>query len=310
MKKKIKLNTKKNKPISQHQLINLALKQNQKRLHAQFPNINFLNDSVILVNKKHKHVLGIYLSDHNKNNIPEKVLVKLPSGKIKNVKTNIVSGLGKAIVTGGISGAVAHEDSPTYTGSGCCVMQDEKANNYLLTNGHVLSDGFLENPLLNTDAKQVLYNDEKIGSWYYGHMNTEGDFALALIENQDFIDNVSPELFNNKIKTISKSDWLKLKIKVRGNKCQVKNAYVIEMVSKRLSVGYKNAQSITFDEVILIADKSNKATCLPVTQAGDSGGLAYTNDNELIGIITAGDNKFSYILPINKLITNLNLTIL
>ncbi len=298
------------KAIGQHQLINLALKQNQKKLHAQFPNIKYLNDSLILVNDKHQHVLGIFLKDHNKINIPKTIPVKLPGNKIRNVKTDVVCGLGEIKITSGMDGAVAHEDSPKYTGSGCCVMQDDIGNNYLLTNGHVLSDGFLENQLLNTDSKQVLYDDKKIGSWYYSNMNAEGDFGLALIENENFINTVSPEQFHNKIKSISKTDWLKLKIKVRGNKCKLKDALVIEMVSKRLSVAYKNAQSITFDEVILVADKCDKETCLPVTQSGDSGGLAFTNDNELIGIITACDDKFSYILPINKLLTKLNLTIL
>lgn len=300
---------KKIKPISGHELVNLAIKQWQKKLHKKFNNINFLNDSVILVNGKHKHVLGIFLFDDETKGIPTSLPVKIPNGKIRNVKTDITCGLGEIKINAGMNGTIAHEDSPGYTGSACCLLNDSERNTFLLTNGHVLSDGFVQNAPMNSDNGLALYEDEKIGSWCYSNMNTEGDFALVQVEEAS-LDRLDTEKFNNQIYTITKSDWLKIKIKIRGNKCKLREVYVMEVVTKRLKITYKNAESITMDEVILLADKPDKTTCLPVTQSGDSGGLAYTMDNKLVGIITAGDNKFSYILPINKLLTNLNLTVL
>jgi len=301
-----------NKPaLSDEALVKLAIKQQGKKLKTKFPNIHFLNDSITIINGERKDVLGIYVVDKNIKGLPGKVLVKLLNGKGRFVKTEIIREVGIAKITGGMDGSVANTDLFGFAGSGCCLLSDKNKKNYMLSNCHVMTDGFLENPLFDTGQPQVLYDDNRIGAWEYGSMTSGGDFALIEMEDADsFILNTDPELFNNQTREILKEDWLKLRVTVRGNKCKTRNAFVIEVIKKQLRILYKNGQALVIDEAILLGDRPDKAKCFPVTEPGDSGGAAYDENNKLIGIITSKSNKFSYIIPVKKIIQLFSLKIM
>jgi len=302
----------KNKPeLSDEALVRLAIKQKGKALKEKFSNIHFLNDSIAIVNGERKDVLGIYVADKNVKGLPGKVLVKLPNGKGRYVKTEIISEVGIAKITGGMDGSVANADLFGFAGSGCCLLMDKNNKNYMLSNCHVMTDGALENPLSTTGQPQVLYDDRKIGDWIYGSMTTAGDFALIEMEDADgFIVNTTAELFNNQTREILKEDWLKLQVTVRGNKCKTKKAFVIEVIKKQVKIVYKNGLTLVIDEAILLGNKPDKSKCFPVTEPGDSGGAAYDENNKLIGIITSKSSKFSYIIPVKKFIQSLSLKII
>src|SRR5436190_5371770 len=309
--KKGKASAKIKSALSGEALVKLAIKQKGKALKINFPNIHFLNDSITIVNGERKDVLGIYVVDKNIKGLPGKVLVKLPNGKGRYVKTEIISEVGIAKITGGMDGSVANADLFGFAGSGCCLLIDKNKKMQMLSNCHVMTDGTLENPLFDTRQPQVLYDDNRIGAWEYGSMTSAGDFALIEMDDADsFILNNDPELFNNQTREILKEDWLKLQVTVRGNKCKTKKAFVIEVIKKQVKILYKNGQTLVIDEAILIADRPDKLKCFPVTEHGDSGGAAYDENKKLIGIITSKSNKFSYIIPVKKLIQSLNLKIM
>ena len=301
-----------NKPaLSGEALVKLAIKQKGKALKINFPNIHFLNDSITITNGERKDVLGIYVVDKNIKGLPGEVLVKLPNGKGRYVKTEIISEVGIAKITSGMGGSVANADLFGFTGSGCCLLIDKNKKTQMLSNCHVMTDGTLENPLFDTGQPQVLYDDNRIGAWKYGSMTSAGDFALIEMDDADsFILNIDPELFNNQTREILKEDWLKLQVTVRGNKCKTKKAFIIEVIKKQVKILYKNGQTLVIDEAILLADRPDKLKCFPVTEPGDSGGAAYDENKKLIGIITSKSNKFSYIIPVKKLIQSLNLKIM
>ena len=126
--KKGKASAKIKSALSGEALVKLAIKQKGKALKINFPNIHFLNDSITIVNGERKDVLGIYVVDKNIKGLPGKVLVKLPNGKGRYVKTEIISEVGIAKITGGMDGSVANADLFGFAGSGCCLLIDKNKN--------------------------------------------------------------------------------------------------------------------------------------------------------------------------------------
>ena len=70
---------------------------------------------------------------------------------------------------------------------------------------------------------------------------------------------------------------------------------------------YKDGNSIIFNTAILVGDKPDKIRCKPVTNLGDSGGALYDDKMNLIGIITAKGNNYTYVIPVADFLDSLNL---
>jgi hypothetical protein len=295
--------------LTDSDLVQLAIAQQGASLRTKFPNIEFLNNSITIVNNQREGVVGIYVSDENVVGIPDEITIKFPNGKNYRIGTEIITGVGLATITSGIDGAVSNANLFGLEGSGCCILHNEENVNYLLTNCHVLTDGFKKNPLFNTGNDKVLYNGDELGEWFYGSMTTAGDFALVTIDNIDSFTNSGEfEIFEPVPREITEDDWLKLKVNVRGKVSQTTEAYIIEVVSQQVKIKYKEGMSIIFDTVILVGNRPNK-NCKPVTVEGDSGGAVFDDQMQLIGIITAVGNKYSYIIPINDFINSHQLKI-
>lgn len=294
--------------FTESDMVRLAIAQNEQTLKTKFPNIEFLNDSIALVNGDRKDVLGIYVRDDNTTGMPDKVPVRLPSGKTFMVNTEIIGGIGVGRPTDGMDGAVARRGSFS-SGSGCCIVHDEE-HFFLLTNCHVFTGKLLQNPLNETGRPDVLYNKKEIGKWQFGTMTAAGDFALVELEDhKDFIKKSKAETFNNQTREITKDDWKKTRVTVRGNTSKtVQDAFVIDQVINKASIEYKEGEKIVFSEIILLGDKPG-TNCQPVTDEGDSGGAVYDDDMRLIGIVTGMDNHFTYVIPVKKFIDDKNLQI-
>ncbi len=297
--------------FTEPQLVRLAIEQNGPALRARFPNIEFLNDSIAVINGERRDVLGIYLQDANTSGIPEKVPVKLPSGRTYQVVTEVIADIGFARISGGMDGSVRNDDLSGYTGSGCCIVTDHDQQHFMLTNCHVLTGGYFRNPAYDTGEPLVRYEEKKIGNWHFGQMSSMGDFALVKINDIDeFINDYDPELFRSKLRVIEKEDWLKEKVIVRGNKCKTfEDAYVIEVVPMQVRVEYKDGTKLKLDEALLLGDRPDKEHCRPVTIEGDSGGAVYDEDKRLIAIIVSVGNKFTYAIPLAKFLRKNDLTI-
>jgi hypothetical protein len=290
-------------------LAQLAIEQNSSYLKVKFPNINFLTDSVIIHDGKRKDIIAIYLTDDDEINLPDQIPVKLPSGKIQLVETEIVTNVGLGKPSAGLNGSVSSKKASGYKGSACCIATDLNGDRYLITNCHVLTEGDLSNPLDQTGNTGVFYNQKEIGIWTYGMMDKRGDFALVKLENPNlFIDKEEPISFNGKIKKITSADYFK-EVNILGRVTTGKG-YIIENVPKDVGIIYNYGNSIKFNMAILVGDSTNRKTCSPASQEGDSGGAVYDNENNLIGIITGLiDGKFTIVIPVNELIANNSLNI-
>ena len=73
---------------------------------------------------------------------------------------------------------------------------------------------------------------------------------------------------------------------------------------------YNYGNSLKFNEAILIGNNPDRKKCRPASQEGDSGGVVYDNDHNLIGIITGLiEGKFSIVIPLHQFVLDNSLSI-
>jgi hypothetical protein len=294
--------------LNESDLVHMAITQNESLLKRKFTNIHFINNSVALINGKKKNVARIYLFDSKSEGIPAQLPVRLQSGKIYNVLTDVVTGSALGRPTMSLTGAVDRVDDDNYKGSACCIATDTSGNTYLITCCHVLTNGDLANPQFNTGNKKVEYDSSTIGPWTYGRIDHTGDFAQVSITDPDeFISNYSPESFGNQLRTINLSTDYFLPVTVRGRKTQGAG-YIIDLVANNMGIGYNFGQSQIFDTVILVGDQPS-SDCGPASQDGDSGGVVFDAETRMIGIIAGVTPKYTLVLPLQVPIANLSLTL-
>jgi hypothetical protein len=287
----------------------LAISQNETVLKNKFPNIAFLDDSVAVINGDRTPVVAIYVNDSNTDGIPARLSVRFPSGRVTTVPTEIVTEFTFGTVTGGMEGEVANSISPGFRGSGCCVMKNGNGSVCLITNCHVMTEGDLDNPQfhIDTQKKQVMYEHSVVGTWKYGKMDKQNDFAYIELDDPDtFMSNNQVEFFKG-YREIKPEDRLTLKVTAKGNVSKtVTEAFIIDVVKNKIGIKYNFGQVIIFDEVILVGDRQGK-DCRPVNDHGDSGGSVSDSDGNLIGMITGKNDRFTLVLPVQKTAAALNL---
>jgi hypothetical protein len=295
--------------FTESDLIRIAITQNEEFLRAKFSNIHFLSDSVGIIDGKKKPVAGIHLYDKNENGLPARLPVKLPSGATYQVFTEIISDSGIAKVSGGMEGSIANNKSSDYKGSACCIVKDADEKKYLLTNCHVLTEGDLKNPLHDTDNDTVLYNSDKVGTWFYGTMEGKGDFALVVLTDGDsFLSENEVELFENKFRKIEKEDYF-TEVTVRGRISNT-SGYILDCIEGKIGIEYNLGNTIVFKKAILLGSQFDRKSCEPVTDFGDSGGAVYDKDKKLIGVITGRNNRFTVVLPVQSFLNDFSLQLL
>ncbi|TRW27097.1 S1 family peptidase [Flavobacterium zepuense] len=291
------------------ELAQLAVDQNGSYLKVKFPNINFLTDSVAIIDSQRKNVVAIYLIDSNVTNLPAHVPVKLPSGKVHQVETEIITDVGIGKPSAGLDGSVAKKSAPGYQGSACCVATDASGFTYLVTNCHVLTEGDLKSPQDETGNEDVLYNQKDTGDWSFGSMDKRGDFALVKLKNPDqFINANEPQSYGGRLKKITTADHFK-EVNIAGRVTTGKG-YIIENVKNDVGIMYNYGNSLKFNEAILVGNISDRKKCRPASEQGDSGGAVYDNDQNLIGIITGLiEGKFSIVIPLHQFVSDNTLNI-
>lgn len=297
--------------FTESDMVNMAIDQNESVLKHKFPNIHFINNSVTILKGKRTHVVRIYVQDTNTAGMPQSIPVRLTgSNKIYNVPVDTVTGstLGKAAMA--LDGTLADDNSPDYLGSGCCLARRD-TDVFVVTACHVMTQGSLEDPLTKTGNDDVQYNGNVVGQWTYGSMDNEGDFALVkLSDPENFADSVQAEQFGNRFRTIDMTKDYLQPVKVRGNVNSNGTGYIIDVVAKKTGIEYNNGKILIFDTVILVGNQPNKDICGPACAQGDSGGVVFDGQNQLIGVIAGLTPRFSIILPIDKKANDLNLKII
>lgn len=211
-----------------------------------------------------KSLQRAFYDDGKKGIVITKELKVVPSKEFSFQCKKIKSGKG-------ITNNKMHMKSGTL--GGIVTLKGDKNGFYILSNWHVLmgNHGELRDPIIR-NAKQFP-KKQKIGELFWGVYNDFYDLALAKITCKNWSNK------DTSIKPISSLEEIELGANVKkfGNATQNKTN---TLYSKNAFVKIKGGK--IFKNQILTKFLSKK---------GDSGSWLLDNNNKLIGVIFAGDNK-------------------
>ena len=273
--------------------------------------------------KNLKNVIGVgIISDENNNKsievvtndsdthlIPKTLPYALPNGEAKQVeiKVRISSGIKTHLQLGD---DITNKDFQNKFGScGLAVSykNDEEKKTMMLTCYHVVIGKTHNYDQFVFNADEDIINPHgdsgiKIGSIRFAIKNNEIDAAI--------VDLVNNSLNNDKINGIRiikyEEQYNKVKVSIKGY--ITKQTGTVTSIQNYASIEYTLPDGITkqqMDLYNLIAVKGDNSK--PFSQGGDSGSAVIDDQNKVIGILVAGDNEISYIIPIQTIFNQLNI---
>jgi hypothetical protein len=279
-----------------------AKEQHASALYAKHPNILEVSDAVD-TDGSGAYVLALYLSDNATSGIPDSVEVNMADGSRRTIDTQILPDVGKGSIHVNQTDKISNDSSD---GSVGCVVASANGDKYAVTSGHVYSKGrlFDYGGELDTADQTAAQVGSINGNWFFQIIDEENDIALAAFTPPATPD---PNLITfNGHYPVADADIGKTKVKVVSNISGQRDAYIIDH-NTSWDVPYNKKAQHEMKNVILIGDNKDRTKCKSVSQKGDSGGCVYEEKSkQLVGIILGGNNSFTWILPIKKVLDDHN----
>jgi hypothetical protein len=249
-----------------------------------------------------------HISDSNSAAFPKTIPYNRLGEEIDIVCT-VVTDVNIPTASAGSDSFVANLATRDKPGTIACGMKDANNNAFLLTCSHVYTGGSSENkggPLSLTNDKAVDSNSVRIGLWSYALWGANLDIALVKPDNADSIpaSGLRPDPY-----VLTDND-------VFDNTEVILNGYVSGS-KKGYIINYESTAQIQYsdgvreiDHVIIVSD-SIAEPFRSISSGGDSGGLVYNGStNQAVGILVAGNDQFSYIIPMKAIMKQLDMIII
>ncbi|MCR6722664.1 MAG: hypothetical protein NVV59_20745 [Chitinophagaceae bacterium] len=253
--------------------------------------------------------IDIHLSGNDRNNIPQTVFVKLESGRTVVVPVNVILEVETPVALFQQGSSTANKATSGYMGTICCkVMRNQQP--LLLTCSHVLTGGTKDNlrgPINPTPAQ---INGQDAGSFVYGLCTDEFDIALIDTSSAPFNYAIQPKEPRRPSQTDIKNT--QVRIVCRNNRIKT-GTITNERVTEPLKIEYKGNSEHSITNLMVIShitETDGETYYTGVTEEGDSGACVYDQDNNPIGMIVAGNSRFSYAIPIVAILSKISATII
>jgi hypothetical protein len=252
--------------------------------------------------------IDVHISTANTGQIPQSVTAKLDSGQMIKVPVNIVTMLGVALPLVGQGNTVDATASPTFKGTICCQVQDNAGTKQLLTCSHVVFNGAGKNSF-GAINPPLAGDVGGIPGFQFTWAKCDMNYDIALLGPPGGVFSyIIPPGTPRKLSALDLNKNVSI-VRQGGTITtgKIVNYCVTDMVPIKYSDGtFGVANLIVLANVSVIGGVT---TYTPVTVAGDSGSCVYDDANNPIGMIIAGDLKFSYALSLVTVLTELKSTL-
>lgn len=254
--------------------------------------------------------ITIHVAGSSRGNIPSAVQAKLPSGQVVTVPVHVVFDVEVPTVHVDQGGAVSRADIPDFKGTICCRLKRPTiAVNELLTCSHVLTNGTADNMFgnLNRPVPARISNLPE-GNFVWAVRNDTLDAALIQPASDTFTYKINPL----KERALTPADMVQTPVQVVRQNGNVMNGSVVNYRSVRpIPIQYAGKQVSISNLIVLaqIIDLDN-GVYNTLTVPGDSGACVYDGQGHPVGMILAGNSRFSYAIPMTDILSNLSATII
>ena len=289
----------------------MAFDKYEKQL-LQIPNVSWIAIGKDSNPEKDRYIIKIYLKDNNTGNIPKVLHIKLPNDIDYPVKTEIETDCGEITVHYDPIklGTMIGDNQDSEDGTLGCFLKDDKGNIYLITCFHVVQGG--EGDLFdinNGDRTQTYIVDRSqsylgIGDLEYGEINETIDIALIKFYEERLLDStIACDSGTKNIigyRSLEESKDIDLEVFFRGYVSGCSKGKVTNININPTGIKYRD-RYIDMQGMIALQDGD-----FSISKKGDSGSVLIDNNGNAIGMIFAGDDKFSYAIPMDRIMNKLN----
>lgn len=164
-------------------------------------------------------------------------------------------------------------------GSACCLVQDEKGQRYLLTMAQVFADSTPGDPVFQPGGSN---ESTRIGVLARVGSNTVMSGALVKLDRGVTLDASIPKYG-----------------RIRGLAAKIRDGDQVRAVGRGSG----------FSLGAILAGRGNDYVTTINSTSGDTGAPVVNSRNELIGVIYAGKDDVSYVLPIEPILKELGVTL-
>lgn len=252
----------------------------------------------------------IHVADANRNSIPETITAKLKKG-IVNVPVKVVFDVERPIALVAQGDTIAASIFPDFKGTICCKINRENATS-LLTCSHVLTAGSGKNrfgEIVPPEPANIGGPPNGDGKFIYAVCDDKYDLALVSPDDHQFSYKIQPK----KERALTPSDNINTKVKVVCRNEEVKKgAIVVYKATDPIEIEYEPNDLFGVRDLIILSNitvENGVNTYARVTVPGDSGACVFDENDHPIGMIVAGNSKFSYAIPMTSILKRLNATI-
>jgi hypothetical protein len=294
--------------LSKAEISRLAVIQNSDELLARYPNIECVSDTL----KDRESSVAIYVRDNQIGQIPKELTAKLKNGSSINVPTEIVaeSGRGRPQI-GQATDELSDSNSPDFYGSICCIVESTTNPDFrgVVTSGHVFTYGDYYNyggVLSPNNRRDVRINNIPNARLFFQQMIFNQDIAIAeIIEKSNMLNNYTS--FSNGYYIVSESDYNSKapNATVLSRQNNRRDAFILDF-NVTFEINYFNSARY-IRNIVLIGSTNDRNTSQTVSHGGDSGSCVYHKaSGKLIGMLLGGNNKFSFVLPLQETLSSFN----
>jgi hypothetical protein len=255
--------------------------------------------------------IDIHLSGADRGSIPHAVTVKLSGLQTITIPVNVILDVETPTALNRQGDTIACSDSIAFKGTICCKVRRTDQKVYLLTCSHVLTNGSGRN-LFGEIHKPIsgIIAEGFDCNFTWAVCNDDVDLAALQPEADDFNYVISPK----KERKLTPADMLSTKVKVVKQNGRVReDGMVVNFCSPRpIPIQYTDGKFNIRNLIILskVTKVEENMVYATLTIPGDSGACVYDENDHPIGMIIAGNSKFSYAVAMPDILRKLEATII
>ena len=288
-------------------IIETAIAQNKNK----FSGSNILGHPMhgkMNYNNRLTDCIDIHVMGNERGDIPYAVQVKMDKGQVITVPVNVIFEVDKPTALVKQGGTIAAQSSAEFKGTICCkVKRNDDNKTCLLTCSHVMTGGSGKNFFGAVNpAVAANVDDAADGGFIWAMCNDRFDIALLEPGEQSFDYEFKP----GNVRAVSAADIQSVKIKVVRQQGRGVNEGVIvnHRAPRPVAIQYNDGEYGMLNLILLsnVKQDGGSAAYTTLTTAGDSGACVYDENNHPIGMIVAGNSKFSYAIPMADILIKTN----
>jgi len=256
--------------------------------------------------------IDIHVSGTDRGIIPFAVQAKLEKGQVITMPVQVIFEVEMPKALAAQGDTIGSQLNPNFKGTICCKLRRNSDNRVaLLTCSHVITAGSAKNHF-GTISPEIAgnFSGNATGNFFWAVCDNQLDIGLMDPGQQSFQYVFTPA----KERALTTSDMSNTKVKVvRQQGRAVSTGQVVNhLVNRPTAILYKEGEFSLVNLIVLseVIKEGNTSRFVTLTTEGDSGACVYDENNCPIGMVVAGNSKFSYAIPIIDILNKANASII